>query len=159
MIPFDRVLLYVDAAEGELVSARYAIMLAKNCGAQLHAVYVVNDQMIERLLQAKIFLAEEGLDMARDLEDDGRRYLNYVERMAHEKGLTISTEVLTGDPHRIIADRAAQMDMDLIIIGEIEPLRSRRNAVFGESETLLWTAPCPVLEVRGNKTDMWFDAE
>jgi nucleotide-binding universal stress UspA family protein len=148
--PFEAILLHVEGSEAGLVAARYAIALAKAYGGRLHAVYVVNEKMLEELLSAKVFVEEEEVDLERDLEEDGRRYLSAVERLAGEKGVGIATELAKGVVHRQVIDKATQLGASLIIIGEIEELVSRRDALFDEGEMVLRLAKCPVLTVKGD---------
>ena len=149
--PFEKIVLYVDASEAALDAARYAIALAKSYGARLHAVYVVNEKMLEELLSAKVFLEEEEVDLGRDLEEDGRRYLAAVERLADEKGVEVETDLLKGVVHREVIDKATQMGASLIIIGEIEEPMSRKDSFFDEGEMILRLAKCPVLTVKGDQ--------
>jgi nucleotide-binding universal stress UspA family protein len=148
--PFEKILLHVEASEAGLVAARYAIALAKTYGARLHAVYVVNEKMLEELLSAKVFVEEEEVDLERDLEEDGKRYLSAVERLAGEKGVELATELAKGVVHREIVDKATQLGVSLIIIGEIEEPMSRRDAFFDEGEMILRLAKCPVLTVKND---------
>jgi nucleotide-binding universal stress UspA family protein len=149
--PFEKIILYVDASEAALDAARYAVALAKSYGAQLHAIYVVNEKMLEELLSAKVFVEEEEVDLQHDLEEDGKRYLSAVERLAAGKDVGITTELLKGIVHREIVDKATQLGASVIIIGEIEEPMSRRDAFFDEGEMILRLAKCPVLTVKGDK--------
>jgi nucleotide-binding universal stress UspA family protein len=147
--PFERILLHVEAGEAGLIAARYAVALAKTYGARLHAVYVVNERLLEELLSAKVFVEEEEVDLERDLEEDGKRYLAAVERLAEAKDVPLETELAKGIVHRKIVDKATQLGVTLIIIGEIEEPMSRRDAFFDEGEMILRLAKCPVLTVKG----------
>jgi nucleotide-binding universal stress UspA family protein len=149
--PFAKIVLYVDATEAALDAARYAVALAKAYGADLHAIYVVNEKMLGELLSARVFVEEEEVDLEQDLEQDGRRYLSAVERLAGNKGLTITTELTKGVVHREIVDKATQLNASLIIIGEIEEPMSRRDVFFDEGEMILRIAKCPVLTVKGDE--------
>ena len=64
--PFGSILLFVEANERAIDAARYAIALAKRHHAALHAVYVVNEKILEELFHAHVFLKEEGVDLERD---------------------------------------------------------------------------------------------
>jgi nucleotide-binding universal stress UspA family protein len=153
--PFEKIVLYVDATEAALDAARYAVALARVYGAQLHAVYVVNEKMLEELLSAKVFLEEEEVDLEHDLEEDGKRYLaavkRPVKRLAEDKEVTITSELLKGVVHREVVDKATQMGATLIIIGEIEEPMSRKDSFFDEGEMILRLAKCPVLTVKGDQ--------
>lgn len=150
--PLARILLYVEASESSVSAARYAIVLARAHGTQLHAVYVVNDKMLSELTRANVFLKEEETDLRRDLEEDGRRYLQYVERLAGAKHVNVTTRLRRGIVHVEVAEEAAEINASLIVIGELEEHLSRRDPFYHEAETVLWTAKCPVLVVKGETT-------
>jgi len=147
--PLERILLYVDATEGAVAAARYATALGKAHGAQIHAVYVINERMLGELLRAKVFVEEERMDLERDLEEDGKRYLRFVERLASAKDLVITTELRKGVVHIEVVNRAAEINASLIVLGELEEPLSRRDCFYCEAEMILWTARCPVLIVKG----------
>jgi nucleotide-binding universal stress UspA family protein len=149
--PFESIVLYVDATEAALDAARYAVALSRAYGAKLHALYVVNEKMLEELLSAKVFVEEEEVDLEHDLEEDGKRYLAAVERLAEDKEVEITSELLKGVVHREVVDKATQMGASLIIIGEIEEPMSRRDSFFDEGEMILRLAKCPVLTVKGDQ--------
>ncbi len=149
--PIERIVLYVEATESALTAARYAIVLARTYGAEIHAVYVVNEKLLEDLLRAKVFLEEEEVDLEQDLEADGQRYLDAVSRLAKEKEVAISSEILRGVVHREVVDKATQIGASLIIIGELGESVSRRDSFFDESEMILRLAKCPVLSVKGDE--------
>jgi nucleotide-binding universal stress UspA family protein len=150
-VPLEKIVLYVDATEAALEAARYAVALAKVYRANLHAIYVVNEKILAELLSAKVFVEEEEVGVERDLEEDGRRYLSAVEKLAGDKDVGITTELVKGVVHREIVDKATQTGASLIIIGEIEEKMSRRDSFFDESEMILRLAKCPVLIVKGDR--------
>ncbi len=150
--PLARILLYVEASETSISAARYAIVLAKAHGTVLHTVYVVNENMLSELTRANVFLKEEETDLRRDLEEDGRRYLQYVERLAAAKHVNVSTRLRRGVVHTEMAEEAAEFKATIIILGELEEHLSRREPFYHEAETILWTAKCPVLVVKGETT-------
>ena len=76
--PFGKILVYIDGSESSITAAQFAIALSKGHGTLLKVVYVVNDNLLTELLGAKIFVEMEKMDYERDLEEDGKRKLNYV---------------------------------------------------------------------------------
>ncbi len=148
---FGKALVYIETNERGLEAARYAIACAKRTGGELHAVAVVNERILEELTKARVFLKEEGLDLRRDVEEDGKRYLALVQRLAHEKEVRVTTELLHGVVHREILDKAREINASIIILGEIEESLSRRDTTFNESERVLCDARCPVLIVKGRR--------
>ena len=148
---FGKTLVYVETNERGLEAARYAIAFAKRSGGELHAVAVINERILEELTRARVFLKEEGIDLKRDLEEDSRRYLALMERLAREKGVAVTTELLRGVVHREVLDKARDINASLIILGEIEESLSRKDITFNESERIVCDARCPVLIVKGRR--------
>lgn len=112
-------------------------------------MFVVDERALERLLKARVLIAEEEASLEHDLEEDGRRYLRAIERLAAEKDVKITTEVLKGVVHRMVIDKAIEIGASLIIIGELGEVLSRRNGFYQEGEMIIRMAKCPVLTVRG----------
>lgn len=148
----SKILLSVDVTEEGLQAARYAVALAKTLDAELYALYVVNEQLVEDLVRAHVFITQEGLDMRRDLEQDGLRYLKAAERLAAAKGVPIVTELRKGIVHLEVVERARQIGAGIIVVGGFDEPVTRRALFHNETERILWTASCPVLVVRGDET-------
>lgn len=100
-------------------------------------------------MKAKVLIDEEEATLEHDLEEDGKRYLRMVEKLATEKNVKITTEVLKGIVHRKVIDKATEIGANLIIIGELGEVLSRRDGFYQEGEMIIRMARCPVLTVRG----------
>jgi len=147
--PLRKILLYLDGSDSCITAAQYAIALAKFYGSEITAVYVVNLSVLEDLVKARIFIKSEELDYERDLEEDGRRYLNYVEELAKDKGVAISKVLLRGVVHDEVVKKAEEIGADLIVMGELEEPVSRSDTFYDEGERIFRRAKCPVLVVKG----------
>jgi len=148
----EKILVAVSGTESSIVAAQYAICLAKTLGSQLLAVYVVDVGTLQDLLTARIFVQSESLEYERDLEEDGRRYLNYVTKLATEKGVQIQAEQARGRVHTEVLRVARENEVDLIVLGEITPMLTRLEAQLPHSERILYDASCPVLVVKDEET-------
>jgi nucleotide-binding universal stress UspA family protein len=149
--PFGRTLLYVDGSESSITAAQYAIVLSKKFGLILKAIYVVNDTLLTELLGAKVFVKMEKMDYERDLEEDGKRYLNYVVKLGQRKGVKVETILRKGIVHEEIAREVENCDCDLLIQGELGEVLSLRDSFYEEGERILRKVSCPVLVVRNKK--------
>jgi len=145
--PFEKILVYLDGSEESIAAAMYAIILAKTTGAELTAIYVVNTRALQDLVKARIFLQVEEQEYHRDLEADADRYLKHVEKLAAGKDLTIRQVKVSGTVHREIKDYIKDQGMDLLVLGGIGQIRSRRDEFLNETERAMRGAPCPVLIV------------
>lgn len=146
--PLKRILLYVDGSEGCITAAQFGIVLAKIHNAELTALYVVNISLLKELVKARIFIKTEEMDYEQDLEQDGQRYLRYIEELARVKGVQIKTELVKGVVNKEVTDRIESYQADLLIMGELEPVRSRTDTFHDEAELVFRKAKCSVLVVK-----------
>ena len=143
-----RILLYVDGSEECVTAAQYAIALAKEINAELKALYVVNISLLKELLKAKIFVKIEEMDYEQDLTQDGERYLNYISELARNKGVDIKTELVKGVVNKEVIKKIEEWNVDLLVMGELEPVLSRTDTFHREAELIFRKAKCSVLIVK-----------
>ena len=138
-IRLNRVLLTTNFRPSSSAATHVATQLAKQNGAELHAVYVIGDY----LEQIQVVFPEGGLQALARL----RSFVN--ERMTQfaKENNAHRTYVVEGRPYAEIARLAAEIDADLIVIGT-----SVHASIFGgapvlgsEIERVVRNAPCPVL--------------
>lgn len=146
--PVKRILLYIDGSEECIAAAQYGIVLAKRTGAELNAVYVVNVSMLQELTKARIFVKIEEMDYEQDLEQDGKRYLNYITEMARSKEVPIRTELIKGVVNHEVVRMIDELGADLLLLGELEPVLSRTDTYHDETELIFRKAKCSVLVVK-----------
>ncbi len=143
--PIQNILVYVDGSEESITAAEYGVCLAKSTGASLSALYVVNTRALNDLVKSRIFIASEEQEYQQDLENDADKYLNHVKDLAHKKGQTIEVFQKNGAIHTEIKHTIEELDADLLIIGELSKLQSRRDEFYNEVERAMRSVPCSVL--------------
>jgi nucleotide-binding universal stress UspA family protein len=141
-------MVYIDGTEESITAAQYAICLASFSGAELIAHYVINTRAMDDLLKARIFLQDEQIEYEHDMEADAERYLNYVNELAVAKGVTITKKLSSGSVNKEISDSVKQMQIDLLVIGELSRIRSRRDEFYDESERAMRLVSCSVIIVK-----------
>jgi len=146
--PIKKIMVYVDGTEQSITAAQYAICLASFSGAELIACYVVNTRAMEDLLKARIFLQDEQLEYEHDMEADGERYLNYINELAAKKGVSITKKQSRGNVHHEIVNTVKEEKVDLLIVGELSRIRSRRDEFYDETERAIRMVNCSVLIVK-----------
>ena len=146
--PWKKIMVYIDGTEQSVLAAQYAICLASFSGAELIANYVINTRAVEDLLKARIFLKDEQVEYERDMEADAERYLNYVNEMAIKKGVSLTKKRSKGSVHQEIVNAVTEEQVDLLVIGELSRIRSRRDEFYDESERAMRTVPCSVVIVK-----------
>jgi nucleotide-binding universal stress UspA family protein len=79
---------------------------------------------------------------------DGKRYLNYISQMAKAKNVNLTTELVKGVVNKEVIRKVGEWRIDLLIMGELEPILSRTDAYHDETELIFRKAPCSVLVVK-----------
>jgi nucleotide-binding universal stress UspA family protein len=146
--PIKKILVYVDGTEGSITAAQFAVVLSRTTGAQLSALYVVNTRALEDLLKARIFIKAEEEEYKRDLEADANRYLNHVRSLARKKGLAVEAVSVSGAVNQEIKRYVRENEIDLLVIGELSHVRSRRDEFYNEAERAMRSVSCSVLIVK-----------
>ncbi len=146
--PVRKILLHVDGSEECITAAQYGIALSKATGAELRAIYVVNVSLLKELTKARIFVKIEEMDYEQDLEQDGKRYLNYIIELGRAKGVDIQGELVKGVVNKEVVDKIQEWNVDLLLMGELEPILSRTDAFHDEAELIFRKAKCSVLFVK-----------
>jgi nucleotide-binding universal stress UspA family protein len=145
--PIKNILVFLEANESSMDAVRYAVMLSKYHQAKLWAIFVVDTKALQDLLRARIFIKTEELEY--DLEEDGRRYLNYAAEIAREKAVEITPLLIKGIVHREVVKKVRELGISLLVIGELKESMSRRDAFYDESQQVFQRSPCPVLVAKG----------
>ncbi len=157
-LPYSSILVYLDGSEGSMNASMYAILLAKASKARLHAVYVVNTKALGELVRSHIFVDQEQAEYLADLQKDAARHIRHIERIAASKDVEVTASVLSGSPHKEVISYIKQHGIDLLVLGSVNAIRSRRDELTSENDRMLRTSPCPVLVVR-DSDDLWAQFE
>ncbi|HUT66549.1 MAG TPA: universal stress protein [Spirochaetota bacterium] len=152
--PIEKIMVYIDGTEQSITAAQYALCLTRVTGAQLIALYVIDTKALDDLLKARIFLKEEQMEYERDLEDDSKRYLNHVRELAQQKGMRVETKSVMGSVYREIVREVKEEGIDLLIIGELSRIKSRRDEFYDQTERAMRAVRCSVLIVK-NEDRVW----
>lgn len=144
----ENILVLVDGTEQSVTAAQYAIMLAKAVEARVTALYVINTRALNDLVKARIFLQVEQDEYNLDLQADADRYLSHVRELAERKGVRLETVKSSGTVHQEVRNEVAKRKVDLLVLGELAGVRSRRDEFYDEAERALRSVPCSVLVVK-----------
>jgi nucleotide-binding universal stress UspA family protein len=146
--PIRKIMVYVDGSEQSITAAQYAIVLSRTLSAELVSLYVINTRALNDLVKARIFLQAEQEEYQRDIESDADRYQNHIRELARQKGLAIETVKTSGTVHAEIKKQVAEHDIDLLVLGELSHIRSRRDEFYNEAERAMRSVSCSVLIVK-----------
>jgi nucleotide-binding universal stress UspA family protein len=146
--PVRKILVYIDGSEESVTAAQFGIVLAKTMRVDVTALYVVNTRALDDLVKSRIFLKSEEEEYSQDIEKDAERYLKHVHQLGLQKGVTVQTVKKHGTPFLEIKAEIETGGIDLLVIGEISKIRSRRDESFNEAERAMRNVRCSVLIVK-----------
>ena len=150
----QKVVVAVNGSEQSIHAAMYGILLSKQYKCELKAIYVVDTSTLKQLTMSKFFYEEESRHYEQRLEDDGKRYLSYLEKLAKEKGVKIETELKKGAIWSELIKAAEDFGANLILLGGKEhPNDTAQNSVRHDKMSvtnaeIIGSASCNVLVVR-----------
>jgi len=146
--PIRHILVFLDGTEESVTAAQYGICLSKVTGALLSAMYIVNTRALNDLVKSHIFIQSEQDEYQQGLQEDARKYLRLVEKMAQQKNVAVSVYEESGSVQSVVRDFVRDNDVDLLITGKISGIRSRRDELNNDTERVIRNVPCSVLVVK-----------
>ncbi len=138
---FDTVVIATDGSESAARSVETALDFAARFDAEVHALYVIDTDEIERSP------AEIRDDFANAIKTAGDDALAFAEDEAGEER-DIVTAVHEGDPKTEIPAYADAVDADVIAMGTRGRDGKHAFLLGSVAEAVVRTAPQPVLTVR-----------
>lgn len=150
---FQKIVVAVNGSESSIHAAMYGILLSKQYKCELKAIYVADTSTLRQLTMSKIFIEEESIEYEQQLENDGKRYLQYLEKLAKEKGIKIQTELKKGAIWAELIKSAEDFGANLILVGGKEHQNdSARNLIQLDkisrtNSEIIGSASCNVLVV------------
>ena len=151
---FTKLLVYLDGSEDSVSAAMAAIVLATQLKAQLVAMYVVNTKALQDLVKMRIFLDSEQTEYQKDIEGDAVRYLQHVKKLGKQKGLHVETIQKSGSVSQEVKQYIAKNEVDMLILGGLSEIHSRRDELLSETDRMMRSATIPVFVVR-DSDDIW----
>ena len=147
---YKRILVPVDGSDASTRGLREAITLAKDQGATLRLVHVVDELIMSGGLGGAF--AYDG-NVVEQLRASGIRTLESAEGLVQAERLAseaVLLEQVGGPAARLIVQEAKTWGADLIVIGTHGRRGIRRLVLGSDAEEVVRTSPVPVLLVRSD---------
>lgn len=146
-LDIELVLVPVDGSEESTTAVEYAVAIAAEYGASVHAVYVMGEDVvraIENDVVDESEVAAEGEAFIETAADIGAE--RDVE-ITHSTAYGFSTKVKTRHPGSVVLDTADDLDADFVVVPR-EPITTDTSDVLEKAaEYVLLYASQPVLSV------------
>lgn len=145
--PLRNVLIATALDPGSDAVVRAGLALARSAGAKVHLLHVAD-------LEPPVLGYEAaGILPTYDETQLGwrqRELADQVRRLEIAEGEIADTRVVSGAPHRMIAEAARQASADLIVTGATRATGPGGRLLGSTADRVLRLAFCPVLVVRGD---------
>ena len=140
------ILVPIDFSEGSAAALEYATKLAGKLDAKIILLNVIGVELLG---------AEYGMPVAAStvelIFDTNQQALDKLVAANKDKVSFARTLIETGDPRTTIEGVAKQTGADLIVMGTHGRRGLRRFLIGSVAESVVRTAPCPVLLVRAGE--------
>ena len=148
--PFSHILVPVDGSDASIHAGRVAIRIASTHSIPITFMYVVDSAVADRIAATS---SGSDASVRQELEDKGRRYLDYLVAQAQNKGLQAEQMIRHGIPQKEITRLARELGVDLIAIGQGSRSGPRRAQIGSVAARVVEYAHCPVLVVKPSPTN------
>ncbi|MBX0296138.1 universal stress protein [Haloarcula nitratireducens] len=137
---YDRILVATDGSDNARRATHQALDLARQSGAELHAVYVIEtrtgyDNAIVDPDTVRQNLREEGAEALTAIEAEGKPNISVV------------TSIREGVPHEELLAYVADQEIDLVVVGAKGRSAFKTILLGSTTEALLRADQVPVLVV------------
>ncbi|ELZ92962.1 stress response protein-like protein [Haloferax mucosum ATCC BAA-1512] len=146
-LSIDLVLVPVDQSEEATRAAEFAVAIAAEYDAAVHAVHVLGDDVVRAI--------EQGVVDQDAVAEDSKAVTNTVSHIAADADVPITTSVAYGfsrtsklrHPGSVVLDTAEELDADFVVVPR-EPISDDPGEVLAKAaEYVLLYASQPVLSV------------
>jgi nucleotide-binding universal stress UspA family protein len=138
-----KILIPTDGSDSSIHAAEYGISIAKMHEAQIIVVNVMDTFVIDRFSKVT-----ERKVVEQELNDDGRRHINYVLGLAEKSSVKATWLIEKGRPFEHIVRLANSLDVDLIVMGTYGRRGVEKMAIGSVSERVIEYSKCPVIVVK-----------
>ncbi|ADI74057.1 UspA domain protein [Methanohalobium evestigatum Z-7303] len=110
---YNKILIATDGSENSKNAVQSGINLAKNTGAKVYTVYIIEP--------VSAAMSRKGPDWAKSamemMRKEGEKATEYVEKIGQEADIDVESIILEGDPAEEVIKFADKNDINLIVMG------------------------------------------
>lgn len=141
MTQFKKILIPTDGSENTVPAIKTGLDLAKEMGAEVTALYVVDQTAFVNFSMDSTIVSIFSL-----LEKEGKTAVGFIESEGEALGIKVTTKVLEGSPSKKILEESK--NNDLIVMGTLGRSGISKLLLGSVAERVVRYASCPVLVVR-----------
>ena len=135
---YDSILLPTDGSAGTATARDHAIGLARDQGATLHVLHVVDvlspAASLHEMIEAR-------------LTERGEELVEAVAETARDHGVTVQTAVVEGEPAERIVEYAASVGVDVVVMPTHGRSGLQKSIIGSVTDRVVRTGDVPVVVV------------
>lgn len=147
-IMYDRILTPTDGSEPAEAAAEDAIELAREFGASLHVVHVVEPIPLGGLSAGGEPASAEHSEVVEEQRAEGERTLERIRNLAAEAGVDVMTAIVYGKPSTEILEYVDDENIEVVVMGTRGRSGAERFVLGSVAERVVRRSPVPVITVR-----------
>ena len=152
MAKFEKVLVCVDGSESSMKAADYAVMLAKQSGAEVIALNVIVSQLGYAYSAGPFGLVTPNTinDILKKSKQEAQKWFDDIGKNAVTNGVKFKTEVVVSPTSTVpaIVDYAEKNKVDLIVVGTRGRSGFTKLLLGSVASGVVTYASCPVMVVK-----------
>ncbi|RNJ26421.1 universal stress protein [Halosegnis longus] len=148
---YDRILLSTDGTAASTAAETHALELASATDAELHALYVVDEDVVTAYSGDEYVDEAEGPEHG--LEEEAKKTLAALRDRAAEMGVDIETVTRQGQPAETIVSYADDADVDLLVLGTKRRPDEYRTLLGSVTDRVLRLTTRPATVVKTEVTE------
>lgn len=141
---YKKILIPTDGSAPAEAAIKEGIKLAKALGSKIYGLYVVDISAFAGIPAEAIWENMRSL-----LEEEGKKALERVEKLADTKDVKCKTIMKEGIPSKEIISTAEEIKAGLIVMGTSGKSGLNRFLLGSVTEKVVRTSKIPVLVIRG----------
>jgi nucleotide-binding universal stress UspA family protein len=137
---YGRILIPTDGSDYSKEATDHGLALAKMTGAEVTALFVIDDGSSMTLNLPKV------PNLAQTLEDEGSKAVAYIKGEGEKRGVKVKTRIERGSAAPVIIN--GTRDYDLVVMGTHGRTGVSKLVMGSVAEKVIRLAECPVLVVK-----------
>ena len=140
---FTNVLVPVDGSDNSYRALDAALLLTEKLGSSITVVNVMEQVPITHIESEKLLS-----ELLEAYKKENQEILSKCSNIATEKGLSIKTLLLQGNPASVILDYSKKEKFDLVIMGSRGMGKFKQLILGSVSSKIVHHSPCAILLIR-----------
>ena len=140
---FTKILVPVDGSDNSYKALEAALVLSEKLGSNISVVNVMEQVPITHIESEKLLS-----ELLEAYKKENQEILSKCSDIADQKGITIKTVLLQGNPAPVILDYSKKENFDLVIMGSRGMGKFKELILGSVSSKIVHHSPCAIMIIR-----------